>query len=281
MLIGLHLDGVPQEGIGPLRDAEAVTGRIDLVHWFQAWGGGHRAFRPDWLDEVARSGRAGMITWEPWVPGGDPSQPALAPSAIAAGDHDRYLKAWAEGFARRHDELWYLRPMHEMNGTWYPWGGGDPSLFQSAWVHIHELFRVAGASSVAWVWCPLVDDVAGPFEAYYPGSDYVDVLALDGYNWGAEVPQYGGWRDPAQVFADAYDRLVALGRRPIWLAEVGCAPEGGDKPAWLAELLRLAATRFDRLETVAFFSLDKERDWRVHHDPTVGAAIRGRAQPGA
>jgi mannan endo-1,4-beta-mannosidase len=58
------------------------------------------------------------------------------------------------------------------------------------------------------------------------------------------------------------------------LAEVGCAPEGGDKAAWVAELVGLARSRYDRLDAIIWFGLDKERDWRVDHDPAVAAAIR-------
>lgn len=295
MKLGLHLESVPQEGLGPLAAAEAGLGPVAIVHWFQAWGGGHGPFRSDWLDAVAATGRTGLLTWEPWALTGEAAQPAFAPQAIAAGAHDDYLAAWAAGFAARSDGPWPIRLMHEANGSWYPWGGrqpgAGPDAYRAAWVHIHEVFRAAGASNVAWVWCPLADDVAGPFEAWYPGEAYVDVLALDAYNWGADMPHNGGWRAPGQLLDGAYDRLAALGPQPIWLAEVGCAPEappalvgapaGADtavdpKAAWLAELVSSAPQRWPRLEAIVFFSLDKERDWRVHHDPAIAAAIRGR-----
>lgn len=296
MKLGLHLESVPQEGLGPLTAAEAELGvPVEIVHWFQAWGGGHGPFHPDWLDAVAATGRTGLLTWEPWALTGEAAQPSWAPEAITAGTHDAYLAAWAAGFAARSDGPWPIRLMHEMNGSWYPWGGrqpgAGPDAYRAAWVHVHELFRGAGAGpdKVRWVWCPLVDDVAGPFEDWYPGSAHVDVLALDAYNWGAAVPENGGWRTPGQLLDGAYDRLAALGPQPIWLAEVGCAPEapsavlgaatGADatvhpKAAWLAELVSSAPQRWPRLEAIVFFSLDKERDWRVHDDPTVATAIR-------
>jgi len=295
MRLGLHLDSVPQEGLATLEAAEAALAiPVEIVHWFQAWGGGYGPFRADWLDAVAASERTGLLTWEPWSLTGEAAQPAYAPEAIAAGAHDGYLTAWAAGFAARSDGPWPIRLMHEMNGTWYPWGGGQPGAgpqaYRAAWIHIHELFRAAGAADqVQWVWCPLVDDVAGPFEAWYPGPAYVDILALDAYNWGAAVPENGGWRTPGQLLDGAYDRLAALGSQPIWLAEVGCAPDsaatvlgaatGADatvhpKAAWLAELVSSAPQRWPRLEAMVFFSLDKERDWRIHHDPAVAAALR-------
>lgn len=275
-LVGIHVDDLPFRGIGPLEGLDSALGRIDVVHWFQAWGGGHRSFRHDWLDLVAGTGRHALISWEPWVQSGEASQPRFAPASLLAGDHDDYIRSWAAGFAARDDGPWFLRPMHEMNGDWYPWSGGvpgaDPAEFRTAWIHLHDLFTDAGATNVAWVWCPLADDSVGPFERYYPGSRYVDVLALDGYNWGSTRPEFGGWRSPAEIFDVAYERLTALGSQPVWIAEVSSAPEGGDKAAWFAELL--TAGRYDRLEAVVLFNLDKERDWRVDHDPRVARAIR-------
>ena len=171
MKIGLHLDGVPQEGLGPLDAAAARIGPVAVVHWFQAWGGGHRRFHPEWLDRVAESGRQGLISWEPWALTGGGIQPGYGPHAIARGDHDGYIRSWAQAFGRRGDGPWYLRPMHEMNGTWYPWGGRDGAAFQRAWRHVRSIFDDAGAGPdvVRWVWCPLADDVAEPFERFYPG----------------------------------------------------------------------------------------------------------------
>jgi beta-mannanase len=281
VLIGIHIDGVPRDGLVALEAVESAVGPVDLVHWFQAWGAGYRTFRSEWLDRVAASGRRGLISWEPWALTGDAHQPAFAPASIVSGAHDDYIDSWAQGFAARRDGPWYVRPMHEMNGHWYPWAGGiagnDPASYRQAWRYVHDRFRSAGVESVAWVWCPLADDVTGPFEAYYPGDAYVDVLALDGYNWGAATPEYGGWRTPQDIFAAPYRRLAEIGPQPIWFAEVGCAPDGGDKAAWVDALLD--GTSFDRLTAVVFFGIDKERDWRVDADPAVAAAVRRTTTP--
>jgi hypothetical protein len=267
---GLHLDHVPQAGLAELDRAVAAVGRVDVVHWFQAWGG-DAVWHPEWVETITATGRRSLVTWEPWsyaMPGVE-----WSPERIVAGDHDAYISAWAAAAAGPHP-VW-LRPMHEMNGTWYPWAGGDPATYIAAWRRIHRLVREAGAINVYFLWCPLVDDVAGPFEHWYPGARCVDVLGLDGYNWGAEFPQYGGWRTPATLFGTAYTRICRLGGQPVWLAEVGCAPEGGDKAAWCTDLYRLCGET-QRIQAIVWFSLDKERDWRVGMDPVVAAAIRNR-----
>src|SRR5690606_17329962 len=73
--------------------------RPRIVNWFQQWLSGERAFRADWARRVARQGAVPMITWEPWyAPAGErhtEAQPDVALARIAAGDHDRYVRAFA------------------------------------------------------------------------------------------------------------------------------------------------------------------------------------------
>jgi hypothetical protein len=79
-------------------------------------------------------------------------------------------------------------------------------------------------------------------ERYYPGHDVVDVLALSGYNWGTTRP-YIGWRSFEEIFDTAYERLTALGPN-VWIAEVASSEEGGEKAAWIREML--GSTAFPR-----------------------------------
>jgi mannan endo-1,4-beta-mannosidase len=108
--------------------------------------------------------------------------------------------------------LW--RPYHEMNGDWFWWGGrrGDNStralyrqLFDRFVKHHH-------LNNLIWVWS--VDRPTRPamqFSDYYPGDEYVDVLALDVY--GSDFKQ------------SYYDDLVALAKdKPVVLGEVGNPP---------------------------------------------------------
>lgn len=108
--------------------------------------------------------------------------------------------------------LW--RPYHEMNGDWFWWGGrtnegGTIALYRQIFdrlVHHHHL------KNLLWVWS--MDRVHRPemeHAKYFPGIDFVDVLALDVYQ-----------NDFAQAY---YDSLVALAQgKPLALAEVGNPP---------------------------------------------------------
>ena len=54
-----------------------------------------------------------------------------------------------------------------------------------------------------WVWCPNANSVPEePFnvaEAYYPGDDYVDWVAVDGYNWGTSKDS-SSWQSFDEIF---------------------------------------------------------------------------------
>ena len=208
---------------------EGATARpVDIVHWYQPWGS------RDWivsvqrelLDAVIRTGRTPLITWEPWDPRNNtPHQPAFSLARVAGGAYDAYIAQWADKL-RDVGRPIYLRPMHEMNGSWYPWAGGlnanSPERYVAAWRHIVDIFRARGAGNVRFVWSPNHLDVLGNhMESFYPDAGYVDVLAVDGYNWGAAMPQNGGWQTFREVFQNAYDRLAKLGPKPIWITEVG------------------------------------------------------------
>jgi beta-mannanase len=218
-----------------------------------------------------------VITWEPWRPGGGAVQPEYAPAAIAAGRHDQYIREWAQA-VRAAGRLIYLRPMHEMNGRWYPWGSPDgqrrPADYLAAWRHIRSLFTEEGAANARWIWSPNGVDVSAGnrMEAYYPGPDQVDVLGCSAYNWGTTRP-WSQWTSFRDLIRGPYRRLAALGPQPIWLCETGCTPQGGDKPAWIRGMFA-SAKAFPRLDAVLWFNTDKETDWRATEPPQVAAAFR-------
>ncbi|HEV2787058.1 MAG TPA: glycosyl hydrolase, partial [Solirubrobacteraceae bacterium] len=259
---------------------EAATGRrVDIVNWYQNWGGGSwvSSVQANVIGAVTGGGRTPMLTWEPWVPGAGTNQPSYSLARIAAGDFDTYISTWALALKVLGAPV-YLRPMHEMNSDWYPWSGAangnSPDHYVQAWRHIVDVFRARGASNVRFVWSPNNIDVpaSNRMESYYPGASYVDVLAADGYNWGAGTPEFGGWQSFDKVFRDVYDRLRALGPQPIWFAEVATSDDGGDKAAWVRDMFTQAQS-MDRLEALVWFNEHKERDWRAAPTPEIAAAF--------
>ena len=294
LTFGVHTPSDPFGGTTRnVDELQQDTGRaIELVSWFQNWGGEPWVSQahPHVFGAVTGSGRRPMVTWEPWRPGDGPWQPRFSLQRIVAGEFDEYIARWARSL-RALGTTVYLRPMHEMNGNWYPWSGtvngNSPALYKQAWARMHTIFRICGASNVKWVFSPITEDwplePGNRFERYYPGRELVDVLALDGYNWGSTKPRFGGWRSFRTTFSDAYRRLSRRGPQPIWIAEVGSATEGGDKAQWVRDMFRTAA-KMRRLRVIIWMDTvdEREGDWRVrspydvtwafHPDRLVAAA---------
>src|SRR5690606_5782487 len=148
----------------------------------------------------------------------------------------------------------YLRPFPEMNGDWVGWNG-DPKTFRKAWRRMVSIFERRGADNVRWVFSPNVTDAprtaANRFELYYPGAAYVDVLALDGYNWGT-TREWTAWRPFEEVFESGYERLIALGDQPVWFAEMSSTTTGGNKAS--RDSAMLSSTAFRRPTTLDWFT---------------------------
>jgi mannan endo-1,4-beta-mannosidase len=104
--------------------------------------------------------------------------------------------------------LW--RPFHEMNGTWFWWGGrrGEYGTVAMYKMLFDRLVKFHQLKNLIWVWN--VDRPEGTslkFADCWPGPEYVDILSLDCYQ--EFKPSY-------------YDDLLKLANgKPIALGEVG------------------------------------------------------------
>ena len=253
----------------------ALNRKIPHIVTFQDWS---QPF-PD-LDarESRARGKTLQVTWEPWH-FSDPG--AVKLGDIIAGKHDKYIDDWAAGARSFGGEIW-LRWGHEMNGNWYPWSigqnGSDAQNWTRAYRHIHDRFRRAGASNVRWIWCfnaESVPDLSWNDPAKtYPGNDYVDAVAVDGYNFGATTA-HSRWQSFEQIFA----RPVALANekwpdKPLWIGETGCSTNGGDKVAWLRQMDKSLRGPLSRVESVTWFEAAKEADWRMVSSAASANAAR-------
>jgi len=228
------------------------------------------------LDAVADAGAVSLLTWEPFDWTGAVPDQDFALRTILAGDFDEYLTSTARTL-RAFGEPVLLRFAHEMNGNWYPWSeqrnDNRAGEYVAVWRHIHDLFAGLGVDNVTWVWSPNVEYPGSqPLAELYPGAQYVDAIALDGYNWGSTDGYTTGWQSPAEVFDPTLEivRELAPGL-PVMIGETGSTDEGGDKVAWIEDLFPWLVAR--DIATLVWFHLDKETDWRIDSSPGTSEAF--------
>lgn len=267
-LFGLSSTG-PDQGITTAQATAASIGRhLDVVNFYQAWVW-NTPLPVTELHAIAAGGAEPEITWEPWDPRLGATQPAYALTAITGGAYDAYITGWARAAAAYGQPL-LLRFAHEMNGTWYPWApavnGGTPAAYIAAYRHVHDLFTAAGATNVDWVWSPnITQGQPTALDQLYPGPGYVDLIGVDGYNGGTDVPYMGGWRTPQQVFAPTLQALQQLAPTvPIVINETGSSENGGNKPDWITQLVPYLASD-PQVTGLIWFDFDTpgQADWRL------------------
>jgi len=261
---------------------ESVLGsKVAIASSFRGWGD----IFPDAAQLAASdSGHTLLVAWDL----GATADTRF--TTFTSGAHDGYLAAEAAAAAAYGKPL-YIRPWAEMNGDWVPFqptasgsapAGGTPAEFVAAWRYVVTFFRAHGATNVRWVFNPTTDTYAEttPVSAIWPGSAYVDVLGLDGYNWGN-----GGiftWRSFSDIYTTQYERLVALDPDlPVWVCEFGSkepvendgAPvdRHNSKASWYQGMLSWLSSTGTRVRALVLFNTRKERDWRVESD---SAAIK-------
>ncbi len=277
--LGVTMPGVPWD-MNALSSLTAMLGRAPRqVMWYASWSD-RAAFPAAQAAQVAGTGATPVITWEPWNPANGVTQPAYALDRITAGDFRSYEVMWAKQI-KAYGKPVVLRFAHEMNGNWYPWSaqanGNTASDYVAAWRHVRSVFRNQGVTNVSWSWSPNVPYVGStPVRAVYPGDAYVDQVALDGYNWGTTQP-WSAWTSFWDVFSAGVTQLRALTTKPLFIAEVGCAEQGGDKAAWVGDMFATLAAH-PEIRGFTWFHYNKEADWRMNSSlPVVHAFQAGLA----
>lgn len=268
LALGVFVPGLPWT----FRDTDEFSSMVGreqgIINWFQDWV---MDFDPAYMDAaVARNGMP-MVTWEPWRFGGGLGQSEYALRTILAGDHDAYIRRWAQA-AAAWGKPFYLRFAHEMNGDWTTWSpgivGNTSAEFVAAWRKVHDIFREEGATNVRWLWCPVAHyEGATPYGGLYPGDAYVDWVGMNGYNWG-NTRSWSHWQSFSEIFGPSYAILTSMTEKPVMVPEMGCTELGGDKAAWIrSTFLREVPRSFPKLKALAWFQANKENDWRVNSSP--------------
>lgn len=276
------------ENIFNLEDSLAIT--FPIISVYAAWGeNAEYKFPRNEIDAIIRVGSIPMITWEPWLEKFSVENfPNIKPleqrnnhglASVAAGHFDSYIKEWATE-AAKVDYPIYLRVGHEMNDPYrYPWGpqNNDPEEYVAAFRHIRDVFESVGARNIIWVWSPHL--TYGKFKEYYPGTDYVDVVATGALNYGTST-SWSDWWTFEQIFGNYYQTLEDFDKA-IMIAEFGSLKPGGDRAQWFADAFNRFQYKYPYVNAIVFFHYSsdgsttyKNVDWYIKDDKEVTDAIK-------
>lgn len=268
---------------------------VGSVVWFPTWDD---EFPLDACQKLADRGIIPHLTWELFWPSSDPNNSRqTGPNGyqgfndVLAGKYDEYIDRFAED-AKTYKKEVLIRFLHEFNGNWYVWSGnkngaenGGPEKVVAVWKYVVDRFKNKGADNVKWLWVPHGPSTDLAIEAwnnvsnYWPGSEYVDWIGLDGYNFYPQDPWGGArpLRDFDNCFRALYDSCAVLGDHPMMIAEFGTGEfqlEDFDKAAWITDAFNKIKTDYPRVKIFTWFNINKELDWRANSSPEALAAFK-------
>jgi Glycosyl hydrolase family 26 len=222
---------------------------------FGEWRGRPVDIAATWVDN-----NEAMLEFLPLQPGEEYGgwEPALD---IAVGAFDGE-ESWADAADGEYEDRWeeslsnlrelradlpgavYIRFAHEMNGNWYPWSVTEDSAddFVTAWRRFRALQQEIYPEAQL-VFCVNQESVGTGIDwrEFFPGEEYVDVMAVDYYNQNPFVGSVEDWNDGLDATDDFgspkglqqhldFARSVGL---PLAVPEWSGVAEEGDSPAFI------------------------------------------------
>ena len=172
-----------------------------IVLFFLQWPapGAKGEFPRESLMNIHQAEAVSCLTWEPMYHDEKGKETAVSHEQILGGAYDPYLRAFARA-AQQWGRPFIIRFAHEMNLIRYHWGStrkdygpASPGIYGKIFRYVVEIFRQEGANNVVWAFCPNAESQPHPrwdgakwnrASDFYPGDAYVDLLGMDGYNWG-------------------------------------------------------------------------------------------------
>lgn len=218
-------------------------------------------------------------------------EPVYTLKRIARGDFDDDLARWGRDAAALGVPI-LAEFGTEMNGAWFRWNARwngrtkGAARFRAAFRHIVEVTRAAGATNIVWVFHANNGDdpvtAWNRMEAYYPGDDVIDWLAISAY--GMLAPDDWDRVDFRATMDSTYARLTRMAPdKPVILAEFGTDIHNPREPAAAWAKGALADILGHRWPRLIGFSLWNETwlnedgsvtDLRVWKDPALAAEFR-------
>ena len=252
-----HFRSPPEADWAPLSDhllADTAAGRVSMLSYAAGKKDGYAA------DETSQRRAAVARLVE-----------------IARGERDAYLDGQAAALAALGSPL-FLRFAWEFD-IHYDSAAAD--VFRAAWRHVWSRFQRAGATNVAFVWCPTwLAYQDGTADAFYPGSSYVDWIAADGYSRSPDYRSFESMFTAANIFAISHSKPFMVAETGVHRLSTEALTSSGDtrQSAWIDAVNQLLSEgRFANLKALLYFHMDGDNDplpnhWRVTV-PNPGPAL--------
>ena len=202
---------------------------------------------------LAQVARGGVVTfsWHPRNPltGGDAwdvSSDRVVASILPGGEKETEFALWLQRVGDFLESLdgapLIFRPWHENLGSWFWWGKMlcTPEDYKDLYRMTNDyLTQKRGIQNIQWCYSPNGPVSAEDYESRYPGSDYVDILGTDIYEYPGEGETLAeaGERFAGQVrwMLATLQALAADHGKLFCLSETGF--EGLPDPLWWTDVL--------------------------------------------
>ncbi|MDX6604161.1 MAG: hypothetical protein QOF23_670 [Solirubrobacterales bacterium] len=287
--IGTQLTGnqAPWDMTAVTRFEEMTHKSASLIQFFQPFANcssspcSFYSFPTTPLENVRQHGAIPVLSWSSQSIPSSLNEPNFQLSDVIEGRYDTYIRSFATA-AKNWGHPFFLRFDWEMNGNWFPWSegvnGNKSGEFVAAWRHVHDIFTSVGATNATWVWCPNVDwnNNVQSLASMYPGDAYVDWTGLDGYNWGTNPAQPGGWKTFDQIYRSTYRYIVEsiAPSKPLMIGEVASSEYGGSKATWIREMLTKVPAEYRKIRALLWFDkFDSSMDWPIETSSGATAAF--------
>ena len=264
------------------------------------------AFPQDTYQMITKHGSKFLLFWEPrdW----DPKNPynynkSMLPDIIS-GKYDRYIDQWIKDIKALKQPI-MICFAGEMNHQHFAWSGAQnggevsknfgnpnradgPEIYIAAYRYIHDRFSDAKINNVVWVWSPLKWGLPlkkwNHYTNYYPGDKYVDLIAMDEYNWG-NSKSWSSWRSFNETYQQLYSELTQLyPKKPLIIGEFSSAEQGGNKAKWIKEAFYDLKTKYPQIKAFIWFHTDnrsvtvnnilEDIDWRIDSSKNSAQAAK-------
>jgi hypothetical protein len=261
--IGMTGQGMPASFSSEVSFAKATGVKPGIVSYYSGWW---EPYRTAFAEQVSNAGAVVLVNI-------DSSGASL--TGIAAGRNDTYLKAFGRAIQAAGKPV-IVSFDHEANGSWFSYGYKHvtPAQFVAAWRHVHDVID-SQTSLVTWLWTMNIPAPGRtePYAPLYPGSEYVDIAGVDGYDWS-------GKKDFAELFGGAVAEIrKAAPGKPVMIPETSVVP-GPDAATQVGDLF--AGVKASNLLGFLWFDVSRkgvkgsqdQHDWRLESDPAALAAYR-------